>query len=332
MIKSLITFLLLSLLFISCDKENEDERNEVQIPNFNFPQTIIFEEKLSDYKIYSGNPSELIPDSGFHLLELSSVLFTDYAIKQRLIKIPENTTITVENNGTLKFPNGTILSKTFYYLENVSDHYSDKNIIETRLLIKENDTWNIGTYIWNDDQTEATYSINGHEKKVSWLDESGAQKSTNYKVPSQNDCMTCHQNQNTIAPIGPSSINLNRDIINDGFEGNQFDYLKDLGLIAMQGKSFPEMVNYKNESESLSNRARAYLSINCGHCHNPNAWNKPAERDFDFRHETDFSNTGIERGKDKILEVIQSREMPFIGTTMLDEEGVGLLVEYLSQL
>ena len=92
------------------------------------------------------------------------------------------------------------------------------------------------------------------------------------------------------------------------------------------------MVDYNDLNASLSDRGRAYLAINCAHCHNPQAWNIPAEKNFDFRHEIPFELTGIQNGKDKISRNVLNQEMPFIGTTMMDEEGVALLIEYLNSL
>jgi hypothetical protein len=54
--KSRIPILLtLSLLVLSCQKD-EPER-EVEIPDWNFAKTHAFEEKLSSYTIFQGDPS-----------------------------------------------------------------------------------------------------------------------------------------------------------------------------------------------------------------------------------------------------------------------------------
>ena len=92
------------------------------------------------------------------------------------------------------------------------------------------------------------------------------------------------------------------------------------------------MVDYNDLNASLSARGRAYLEMNCAHCHNPNAWDIPAEKDFDFSHEIPLEQTGIQNGKDKISRNVINQEMPFIGTTMMDEEGIDLLIEYLNSL
>ena len=82
---SLIVMLVMLLIFgfIAC-QDDEGFGIDVEIPNFNFPKTVVFKDSLSMYSIFEGSPSDLIPAEDFQLLELSSILFTDYAHKQRL--------------------------------------------------------------------------------------------------------------------------------------------------------------------------------------------------------------------------------------------------------
>ncbi len=332
MMKKVVFAISCILIMIASCRKNDDNF-EVQIPDFNFPQTISFESNLSAYNIFEGTPSNLIPSEGFELLELSSALFTDYAHKQRLVKIPEGTSISKLSNGSLDFPDGTILTKTFFYFNDERDTSLGKRIIETRLEIKESGTWNIATYLWNESQTDATLKLNGQDTPVSWINLQGNNRSTLYHVPTQNECITCHQSNSTMSPIGPTLLNLNKTVNRNGTELNQLAHLQSLGLLEQFSVTdISQMVDYKDLNASLSARGRAYLAINCAHCHNPQAWNIPAEKDFDFRHETPFELTGIQNGKDKISRNVLNQEMPFIGTTMMDEEGVALLVEYLNSL
>lgn len=74
------------------------------------------------------------------------------------------------------------------------------------------------------------------------------------------------------------------------------------------------------------------MEINCAHCHNPEAWEITGERDFDFRYETPFGDTGIRFETEKITDALLDMEMPFIGTTLLDDEGHSLLLEYFDSL
>ena len=61
------------LTIIACTDNNDTFDFKVEIPDFNFPKTIVFEDNLSAYNIFEGSPAELIPSNDFQLLELSSI-------------------------------------------------------------------------------------------------------------------------------------------------------------------------------------------------------------------------------------------------------------------
>jgi len=325
-------FYIIALIIVTLSSCRKDDF-EVIIPDFNFPKTIVFADSLSAYNVFQGTPSSLIPSTDFELLELSSVLFTDYAHKQRLIKLPPGSQLTVLGDNSIGFPNGTILTKTFFYYIDERDTSLGKNIIETRLLIKENDKWNAATYRWNNAQTAATLELNGFDKPVTWINSTGNTQSTLYKIPTENDCMTCHQSNSSMTPLGPTLLNLNRTVERNGESINQLSHLQSIGkLNNLSLSQVSNMVNYKDINAPIQDRGRAYLAMNCAHCHNPNGWSIPAEKDFDFRYETTLQESGIQSGKDRISRNMVDQLMPFIGTTMLDEEGVSLLLEYIESL
>ncbi len=322
----------LVILIVSACRDN-DQDFKVQIPDFNFSQTVTFETSLLAYDIFEGTISDLKPIDSFEILKLSSSLFTDYAHKQRLVKVPAGKKLKRLNDGSIDFPNGTILTKTFFYYFDDRDTSLGKRIIETRLLIKEKETWNVATYLWNESQTDATLELNGFDTEVSWINPNGENQSTVYHVPTKNECMTCHQSNSSMTPLGPTLLNLNRDVSRNGIDVNQIGHLQSSGILTEFSIDLvAQMVDYNDVNASLEERGRAYLAMNCAHCHNPNAWDIPAGRDFDFRHQTAFENTGISDGKDKILRNVINQEMPFIGTTILDKEGVDLLTKYIESL
>lgn len=72
--------------------------------------------------------------------------------------------------------------------------------------------------------------------------------------------------------------------------------------------------------------------MNCAHCHNPSGWSRPVREGYDFRYETAVADAKILNDKEKIKEVVQSGEMPYLGTTMVDQEGLDLIVAYLNSL
>ena len=328
-----ITLYLLGLVLISSSCQKDGEVSSEEIPDINYPQTIIFEDSLSAYSIFDGTPSDLVQSSDFHLLELSSILFTDHAHKQRLVKIPVGTQMERLTDGSINYPDGTILTKTFFYYFDEGNPSLGKRILETRLLIKEAGIWNAATYIWNQAQTDAKLELNGLDTEVSWVSSNGSNQSTNYHIPTENECIACHQHNSAMTPLGPTLQNLNRTVVRNGVNINQISHLQSLGILnSFDVTQVSQIVDYNDASASLKNRARAYLSINCAHCHRPGGWDKATEKEFDFRHETPLELTGILHEKDKILNALNDGEMPFIGTTLLDQDGINIITDYLESL
>ena len=319
-------FLITVLIFFdSCRKDNEK-----MIP---IPMTVEFEQNLSAYNIYQGAISNLEPSSGFHLIELNSSLFSNYAKKQRLVKVPIGTELVKDENGIPFFPEGTILVKTFFYYNDERDNSLGKKVIETRLLIKSEGLWNVATYIWNDSQTDATLELRGKDTPVSWITSSGTSRSITYHFPDQRECVSCHQDNSEVLPIGPSLRNMNINVIRNNTTINQLEHFQSIGVLNTFDLSpISQVSNYHDSNVSLEERARAYLDMNCAHCHNPLGWEKSMRRGFDFRYETSIGSTKILEKKDEIKKAIQEGEMPFLGNTIVHQEGVDLIIQYINSL
>lgn len=327
MIRNLIVklgFYMILGIFISCSEYTG------YIPA---PDTVTFRQKLSDYNIFQGNPSDLTPASDYHLIELSSSLFVNYAEKQRLVKLPTGSQIIKVDNGIPNFPNGTILVKTFYYYKDKRNPNLGKNIIETRLLIKEAGLWNVATYVWNNAQTDATLKLDGLSINVNWIDPNGNNKSIRYEVPTEQNCTTCHQKNSIVEPLGPTLMNMNIGITRNNTTINQLQYFQDLGLINnFNHTKIPVLPDYVSPAYTIAEKGRAYFQMNCAHCHNPTGLPKAARKRYDFRYTTPLSQTRIPDKKGKIDNVIRNVEMPWIGTTTLDVEGYAIVNQYLKSL
>lgn len=319
-----LTLLLLSCIMFSCSKDSE----YIDIP---IPNTVTFKKALSSYGIYQGEMKKMIPSAGYHEVELSSHLFVNYAHKQRLIKLPEGSTMTKLDGGLPDFPEGTILVKTFYYNTNENAPEQGRQIIESRLLIKSNSEWNVATYEWNTEQTEAILKNNGGSKTVSWTNKNGELKTIQYHIPSQQDCATCHQLAGKVAPIGPQLMNMNIDVVRNGITKNQLQYFQELGLLnAFDHSTIPLLPDYFDDTFTLEERGRAYFELNCAHCHNPDGY--CSKKPFDFRYITPIENTNIVPKKGPIQSVMQKGKMPLIGISTLDKEGLELVNQYLNSL
>jgi uncharacterized repeat protein (TIGR03806 family) len=296
---------------------------------------ISFLEKLSDYHLFKGMPSDLQPADSFEKYEIATPLFTDYAEKQRLIKLPAGTRITTNGNGLPSFPDGTTLAKTFYYFLDNRDPAIGKRLIETRLLIIGNGQWNVATYKWNDAQTDAFLVTNGVSENVSWITSTGETRNINYHIPSNNECGGCHRSHDLVQPIGLKLRNMNMDVSRNGYTVNQLQYFIDKGLMnSVNPSSVAKLPDWQDQSYSLEQRARAYLDINCAHCHNPGGWAKHTDASFEY--ERSLQSTGIKQLKQQIIHRMEADNenvrMPKLGTTIRHEEGIELVRKYLETL
>lgn len=321
----LLIFVLLILsgmgYFQSCKKDelNGIDNNTELLPD------------LSAYSIFQGNPANLNPSAEFKLYEIPTTLFSDYAEKQRLIKIPAGTKMTAENNGLPLFPEGTILVKTFYYFNDKRDKSKGINLLETRLLIRSDSKWNVGTYLWNKEQTDAHLITTGFNKTVNWIAEDGKANVISYHVPSNRECTTCHNVSNVTVPIGPKIRNLNIDVERNGVRVNQLNYFQNEGWMnATDPLGYVHLPNSSDASEPIDKRARAYLDVNCAHCHNQGGF--ASGSNVFFSYDLSFDETRIANKKSGILNILSKGDMPKLGTTLVDEDGLALIKTYIESL
>jgi uncharacterized repeat protein (TIGR03806 family) len=293
--------------------------------------TIHFKPRLSAYGLFSGDQSDLVPAHGVEILNLSSTLFTDYAEKQRLIRLPPGKQMRAFGNGLPEFPEGTVIAKTFYYSQPSEKR---RKLMETRLLILKDGQWNAGTYRWSEDQKDAVFLAEGADVPVSFTGPDGKFRNISYHIPAQSDCGNCHRNVNQLVPIGPKLRNLNTDVLREGRKINQLLYLHQSGLLSdIKPDTIGTIPDYHDTKVPVDQRARAYFTMNCSHCHQPSGL--AGNLSLNLNYATDFDHTGIAIHKQNIIERISAMgpfHMPKTGTTIIDEQGVELLRQYIKSL
>ncbi len=226
---------------------------------------------LSEYNFFTGVLNELKPNLRILPYDLNSSLFTDYSFKARFVYVPEGKTTEYDTTETLKLPVGACLIKNFYYPDDFNKPEGNRRIMETRLLVHRESGWDALEYVWNDKQTDAELTNSGDIKEVSWLHYDGTKRSVDYVVPTKNQCKGCHWFDNAIRPIGPKVRNLNKDYAYVDGKANQLDKWVNMGFLASAPsfESRPTLPNWQDSVKyNLNERARAYLDINCAHCHN----------------------------------------------------------------
>lgn len=219
--------------------------------------------RLSDYRLFTG-PDQSRPNAGLTPYDLNTPLFSDYADKHRYLYLPPGAQAQYQSQGAFAFPVGATLVKTFGY---------PGRHLETRLLIRKTEGWTALAYVWNDDQTEAVLKRAGARLQARFTDPKGRVRTVEWAVPNQNQCKECHQLDKTLVPIGPNARNLNRDIAYAGGVENQLQHWSRRGLLsgAPRPEAAPRAARWDDPKAPLADRARAYLDVNCAHCHNPRA-------------------------------------------------------------
>ncbi len=315
--------------------------------------------KLSDYGFFIGNMADHNPRDGVIPYDVSAQLFSDYALKSRFIVLPKGQKLDYQTDGSFDFPMGTTLIKTFYYPADFRIPDKDIRIMETRLLIHTPEGWLGFPYVWNEAQTEAVLEIAGERMDASFIDNDGESVNLSYSVPNFNQCKGCHVNQNRMIPIGPKVRLLNHDFDYSDGKMNQLKKWSALDMIngLPEIASLPHTPNYGNPNDgSLDDRARAWIDINCAHCHMKGA---PGETSGLFLNieETDPTRLGIlkppvaaGRGSgDRLHTIVPGKPdesimiyrmestdpgvmMPELGRKLVHKEGVALVREWIKNM
>jgi len=243
-------------------------------------------EWLSETHLLQWDGNSVTHNEAMFVYELNTSLFTDYAIKQRAIWMPEGTQANYVGDGdVLEFPVGTVITKTFMMASDMRQPQQDLTIIETRLLILGSNGWNAWPYLWLEDGSDAQRWVPGQVQVFDFIDPQGTPRTANYLVPQRNQCLECHEvkdvaDNRVLMPIGPTPRNINRLgvgdsvtnqlealIMTDRLSGlasvEEVDAAHDFGAIERDG------VEGLDES-TIESAARDYLDINCAHCHSPN--------------------------------------------------------------
>ena len=245
-----------------------------------------YPEKLSDWRVMEARDGVLSLAEGAVPYDLATPLFSDYALKLRTISLPPGTSATYDAEDAFDLPVGAILTKTFYYptAEGGVTYGPERSVnggvmalgglrlMETRILHRRAEGWISLPYVWNEAQTDAELKRAGDLIETALVRPDGRTEPLTYFVPDANQCAGCHAVDNTtraIQPIGIKARHLNKE---SSFAApmNQLDHWRAAGLIEgdfAEAASAPKNASWTDEQATLDARARAYLDVNCAHCH-----------------------------------------------------------------
>ena len=295
--------------------------------------------RLAAYNLFDDNGQARERVTSYDLI---NPLFTDYADKQRHVFVPKEKQIVFYETETFGFPVGTVLVKSFGYGEGAAAYK-----IETRLLIHKKDGWAAYPYVWNDAQTEAVYAPAGKKLQVKTVGPSGEALEFTYVVPNANQCKTCHQSGHDITPIGPKARNLGLQQVSGWQEKN---------ILSDASGLYETVPDVDDATQPLDGRARAYLDINCAHCHKETGsasnsglwleWGETSSTRRGIRKHPTAAGRGaggfkyvIDPGRPE-TSILSYRmastqagiAMPELGRSLADAEGVALIDEWIASM
>jgi len=345
-------------VFLSCRKDVPEPLPPVPAPSSSpvvfDPQAVPYPQ-LSTYNFFQGAMAELAPVAGVLPYSVITPLFSDYAKKQRFIwMMPGVQASYAGDHDLLNFPDGTVLIKNFYY-DRVQPSDS-RRIIETRLMYKLDGTWRFAEYVWNDAQTEAVLNMGGSYTTVDWIDENGLTKQVNYRIPSVGECFVCHKDDLVAVPIGPKPQNLKMAY---PFVDGSMDQLSKWTQVGYLAQGTPSAINatvrWDDMTASLTDRVRAYVDMNCAHCHAEGSHCDYRPMRFAWSETVDPVNLGVcVTPEEDVLPVLthivsagvpersmmhyrlaateESVRMPLLGRTLVHEEGLALITAWIESL
>ena len=214
------------------------------------------------------------------------------------------------------------------------------------MLHHTGDGWGAYSYRWNEAQTDAELvPTEGTDELLKVKDAAvpGGVRLQPWRFSSRAECLRCHNTWcGTALGFQPEQL------------GSQMNELAELKLIASKPKEGKkQLVSPYDPNQDLNARARSYLHINCSHCHRDNAGGSvpsvlnhelPLDKMRSVNARAVLGDLGLVDGKviapgKPFSSVLLFRtsatgrtRMPYIGTELVDEEGAGLLREWIASL
>ena len=307
--------------------------------------------RLSYYNLFDDIATQQ-PAAGVIPYDLNTPLFADYTTKHRFLVLPPGGVATWRDPDAFDLPVGTILIKTFSYLHDRRDASKGEQRLETRLLVHGASGWHGAAYVYDPDGGDASLAEAGTVIDTRWIHDDGSVRTNAYVVPNQNQCKNCHaEHDDVVSPLGPKARHINRD--------GQLDMLVADHLLvgAPDSATWPrDAVATDAQTGTLDQRARAFLDVNCGHCHNPTGQARTSGLFLDAT-QTDIAKLGMckppvatGRGSGGLqydivpgnpdASIIVYRlsatepeiKMPELGRNLVYDDGVALIREWITQL
>ncbi len=257
---------------------------------------------------------------------------------------------------TWSFPTDSVLVKTLSLAMEQGNPDSLRRV-ETQILHHNGLEWRPYTYRWNEEQSDAVLvNAAGDEQtfNIADLAAPGGTRQQTWRYSGRGECQRCH-NSWSGPPLAFNTPQLNRHHDYDGRPAPQLETLAHVGLLnpPVLAENRPRLADPRDTSAAVDDRARAYLQVNCAHCHRMHAGSAVLSYmhyDLSFKAmnmvgvRPTQGTFGIVAARviaagDPFRSVLLYRlsklgggHMPPIGNTEIDREGIDLIEQWIRQV
>ena len=308
---------------------------------------------LADAGVFT-NVATLTPHTGIEPYQVNVPAWSDDAIQSRWFYFPPARTFTFRATNNWTFPTGSVWIQHFE-MELTNGVPDSRQRLETRLLVRDTGSGVYGiTYLWGGSTNNATLVPEGGLDESFVVNDGGNLRTQVWRYPGRSECLLCH----TAATLGGLALGfntpqLNRNFNYPGIMDNQIRAMGNAGYFAgalSNLHSLRWLAHPSNESASVEQRVRSWLTANCTGCHAPSG---PGGNSFDTRILTPLGTTRLVNGvlnnnggdtnnrvvvpgswsNSMLLTRILTRgagQMPPLDTALVDTQFVALLRRWIT--
>ena len=335
-------------------------------PNPALAKNSDFPRRLSETGLFSSVAHHL-PTPGVIPYSINAEPWADHATAERFVALPGTAHVELTKEKWT-FPKDAVLAKTLS-LEMDHGHPASRRRLETQILHFDGTEWRAYTYQWNEAQTDAALVDGaGLDQSLAIVDGQapGGRRTQTWHFPSRAECMRCH-NPWTGVVLGFALPQLNKNhryatvgSANEhsggkGIVDHQLRALAHIDILSqdLEMRPAPKLADPYDTTAGVNERARAYLHVNCSHCHRENAGGSgPSQMLYDLPlKKTGMVGAAPTQGAFGIpgahvvspgepfrsvlfyrLSTLGQGHMPRLGSSDVDVAGANLLHDWIQQL
>ena len=318
-----------------------------------------FPKRLSETGLFTSLET-MTPAAGVAPYSICAEPWMDGAKAERWVAIPGGETIELAagDGQAARYPEGTVLVKHLELPQGAGAPQGASAAIrlETQLLHFEDGVWNPYSYLWDEAGHDAhLVAAIGANRTLQVADPAagGGVRERTWRVSATNECKLCH-NAGPRFVLGFVRTQLDHNLP-PGETGTQLASLMNRGVLSKTAGAAtqePSLVNPRDATQSLDDRARSYLHANCSMCHHPGGnaivsfflrRDLPLEK-LNTNKGTGIGTFGIRDARiiapgDPYRSLLLYRmaklgyaRMPYIGSQVVDGAGVTLVEDWIKSL